>query len=87
MVIVRNGVEYKLTDSEIRNIFTTMKKEYLREDVESKAEEMGVNIPEEYMRKVVDRADKYLSHNDSYYECYWMSIECAVNECADEYKI
>lgn len=80
MKIVREGIEYELTSAEMREIYKTMKAEYLREDIEAKAEEMDIELSEDTMNYVVGRVDKCLSNNDSYWESYWMTIEYVLEE-------
>ena len=80
MKIVRNGIEYKLTAAEMRVIYEKMKDEYLREDIESKAYEMEIDLSKTDVDNIVRRVDKCLSNNDSYMESYWLSIEYVLNE-------
>ncbi len=80
MKIIRNGIKYELTHEEMREAYEIMKAAYLREDIETKAEEMGIELSEDTMRHVVGRVDKCLSNNDSYMESYWITIEYALEE-------
>ena len=80
MNIIRNGIEYELTYAEMREIYEEMKLEYLKEDVESKAGEMEIELSDATIGRVVDRVDNGLSNNDSYMESYWMTIEYAIKE-------
>ena len=46
MKIIRNGIEYGLTYEEMCEIYCTMKREYLRENIACKAEEMDIELSE-----------------------------------------
>ena len=80
MKIIRDGKEIKLTDSEIYDAYKEYHDDCLKEDIIGQAEEMEVEIPDELMDKIMYRAEKTLSNNDSYYESYWMSIEYAIED-------
>ena len=80
MKIIRNGVEYELTPEEMREVYEAMKAEYLREDIESKAEEVGIELSETTINSIIARVDKGLGNNDSYWESYWMTIENVLSE-------
>ncbi len=80
MKIVRNGIEYKLTAAEMREVYSKMKEEYLMEDIQAKADEMDIELSDENIKKIADSADKALSNNDSYWESYWMTIEYVIRE-------
>lgn len=80
MKIVRNGMEIELTHDELREAFEIMHTRYLREDIESRIEDMEVEFPEETICYMVQRVDKCLSNNDSYWESYWMTIENIIEE-------
>ena len=58
--------------------------EYLKDDILSKAEDMYVEISDELLEEVADRVEHGLSNNDSYWECYWMTIEDIIDEYEDE---
>jgi hypothetical protein len=75
MVIVRNGVEYKLTWEEEYEVYRKVKRGHLIEDIKSKAEEMGQDLTGIDLERLADYAEKSLDNNDSMYESYWMSIE------------
>lgn len=84
MKIIRDGVEYELTLAEMREVYEKMKAEYLREDIEMKAEEMEIELSEATIDYVVSRVEKCLSNNDSYMESYWMTIECVLEEQVED---
>lgn len=78
MKIIRNGTEYELTWQEMREAYDIMRREYLKEDIESRAEEMEVDLTEEDIMRIAAKANKTLENNDSYWDSYWMSIEYAI---------
>ena len=80
MNIIRNGIEYELTSAEMREIYEAMKLEYLKEDVEIKADEMEIELSDATIERVANMANHGLSNNDSYMESYWMTIEYALKE-------
>lgn len=80
MKIIRNGIEYELTRSEMREAYEKMKAEYLKEDIECKAEEMEIELSDTTIDYVAGRVDKCLGNNDSYWESYWMTIEYVLEE-------
>lgn len=80
MKIIRNGNEYDLTLSEMREIYNEMKLEYLKDDILCKADEMGMELDNDVISSIVNKVEKCLSNNDSYWESYWMSIEYAIDE-------
>ena len=80
MKIIRDGVEYELTRAEMQEVYEKMKAEYLREDIEAKADEMEIELSDTTMDYVAGRVDKCLSNNDSYWESYWTTIEYALEE-------
>ena len=84
MKIIRNGIEYELTYQEMRSIYNFMDLEYLKADIESKAEDMEMDISEYDLNKIASKVNKTLENNDSYWESYWMSIEYVLEDAAKE---
>ena len=80
MKIIRNGIEYELTRAEMREAYLEQKFEYLKDDIQCKAEEMDIKLSNERLEKIADRAEKWLSNNESLWESYWMTIEYALEE-------
>lgn len=78
MKIIRDGNEYELTWQEMREAFEIMSREYLKEDIESRAEEMEIELSVEDIGRVISIANKSLENNDSYWDSYWMTIEYAI---------
>ena len=83
MKIIRNGIEYELTPAEMREAYLEKKFEYLKEDILSKAEEMGVELSDELVENIADNAEKWLGNNESLWESYWMTIEYVLEENVD----
>lgn len=83
MKIIRNGIEYKLTAAEMREVYNKMKTEYLIEDIQAKADEMEIELSDENIKKIANSVDKAIGNNDSYWESYWMTIEYVVREMED----
>lgn len=71
-----------------REIFYFMDREYMKEDVLSKIEDMkGVNpgdFSDEEIGKIASRFENGLEHNDSYWESYWLTAETAIEEFMKE---
>ena len=84
MKITRNGIEYELTWQEIRDAYLLMEREYLKEDIKSKAEDMKLDLSNKDLNKIAIRVDRTLRNNDSYWDSYWMSIECVLKETERE---
>ena len=80
MKITRNGIEYELTWQEIRDAYLLMEREYLKEDIKSKADDINVDLSEKDLDKLAIMVNKTLSNNDSYWDSYWMSIEYVLKE-------
>lgn len=80
MKIVRNGIEYELTETEMEAAYRERKHDYLVEDVESKAEEMDIDLTGKDIDAIADCAEDGLDNNESYWENYWMSIEYALED-------
>lgn len=80
MKIIRNEIEYELTNEEMRNAYYTMKTQYFKEDVEAQAEDMNVELSDKDIKKIAERVEKALGNNDSYWESYWMTIEYLIKD-------
>lgn len=78
MKIIRNGNEIELTWAEMREVYEFMKRDYLKQDIAAKAEEMEIELNDKAINSVADIAQSGLEHNDSYWESYWMTIEYAI---------
>lgn len=80
MKIVRNGIEYELTHDEMRKVYGAMHREYLREDIESIVNDMGIELSDKTINDMVFEAEHCLNNNDSYWESYWLTIEYVIKE-------
>lgn len=78
MKIIRNGIEIELTAEETRKAYEIKDREYLLEDIQSKLEEMELDVTDDEMECIADITKSTLENHDSYWECYWMSIEYAI---------
>ncbi len=83
MKIIRNGIEYELTPAEMREAYLEKKFEYLKDDIQCKAEEMDIELSDEQSEEIADRAEKWLGNNESLWESYWMTIEYVLEENVD----
>lgn len=59
-------------------VYRKYKRECLIEDVQSKAEDLGIDLTGKDIDKIATRADRTIENNDSLWESYWMSIEYAI---------
>lgn len=80
MVIVRDGIEYELTFSEVHEIYHKYKRECLIADIEGKAEDMGIDLTGKDIEKIATRANRAIENNDGLWESYWMSIEYVLQD-------
>lgn len=78
MKITRNGIEIELTPEEIRKAYEEKDREYLIEDIKCKLEEMELDVTDDKIESIADITKSTLENHDSYWECYWMSIEYAI---------
>lgn len=70
MTIIRNGIQITLTEEEKRQAYHELKREYLLEDIQSR-----YDIPDEMKEDIIDRVERSLECNDSYWESYWLTID------------
>ena len=61
-------------------IYRKYKRDCLIEDIESKAEDMEIDLTNKDIMKIADRAEKTIENNDGLWESYWMSIEYALED-------
>ena len=80
MTIMRNGIEIELTGIEMLRVFEEMDKNYLIEDIQGKADAMGIDLDNVDINMIVDEVQSTLGQNDSYWEAYWMSIAYVLEE-------
>ena len=80
MKIIRNGVEYELTWSEIFDAHREYERECFIEDIKAKAEEMEVDLTNRDMNEIVDLAMRSYNNDDYLWESYWNDIQYAIEE-------
>lgn len=78
MKIIRNGIEIELTWAEMREIYEFMKRDYIKDDIVCKLKETGIELDDDEIENIVEIVESGLSHNDSYWESYWLTIEYAI---------
>ena len=78
MTISRNGIVYELTHTEMYDAYRACKREFLIEDIKSKAIEMGIDLDDVDIDTIADRADRAIDNNDYLWESYWRDIEYAL---------
>lgn len=84
MKIIRNGNEIELTWAEMREVYEFMKRDYIKQDIAAKSEEMEIELSDKEIDSVADIVQSGLGNNDSYWESYWMTIEYAVEHRNEE---
>lgn len=86
MKIIRDGQEFELTWSEIEQAHQEYKLDCMIEDVENVYEqgEYDIDLSEEQLKEIAEMASHNLGKNDGYYESYWMSVECTLDQYIDE---
>lgn len=80
MKIIRNGVEYELTWSEIFDAHREYERECFIEDIKAKAEEIEVDLTNRDMDEIVDLAMRSYNNDDYLWESYWNDIQYAIEE-------
>lgn len=70
MKIIRNGIEYELTATEMRETYLEMKNAYLKDDIRCKAEEIEIELSDKQVEDIADYAEKWLGNNESLWESY-----------------
>ena len=87
MKIIRNGMEFELTNEEMRQVYEAMHAHYLREDIMSHAEEMEIELSDQTLGQLVQIVDQRLNNNDSYWGCYCMTIEDVIEDNVEKCSI
>lgn len=82
MKIHRDGKEYELTFSELMSAHEEYELDCMIEDVKSQYErdEYNVELTDEQIEEVASLALHNLGKNDSYFECYWMSVDYTLGD-------
>ncbi len=78
MKIIRDGMEYELTETEVHDAYREKKRRYLIEDILCRAESMDIELSNDEIEKIANRAENTLDNNDGWWESYWLSIEFAI---------
>ena len=85
MIIKRNinGIEVsiKLTAEELREAYLEQKELYDAEDIC-----IRYIVPDNKIDEAVDRFERAIGSNDSFWESYWMTLEYVCNEMGLEEK-
>lgn len=78
-----NGKEYtfELTEEEMRKAYWEKKEQYDAEDIRSR-----YNVPDDKINEAVNRFEKAIESNDSFWESYWMALEYVCDEMGFEEK-
>lgn len=69
------------------DIYRLVDKDYYKEDIVGKLEDKGIDVEslaDEEISKMAERFENILSHNDGYWESYWLSAESAIDEVMKE---
>jgi len=81
------GKTYTMTREEIEAAYRYQEKEYHKQDVATHWFDMYGDANEDecpYSDKdlaiIAERADKIMSKNDSYWDCYWFNYETAIED-------
>ena len=82
MKIYRDGKEIELTNEECRQVYEELDREYHREDIASRIEEMEIEL--DVTDELIDRVDHALGNNDGYWDSYWCTVEYVIEEYMKE---
>lgn len=85
MTIVRDGVVHELTHTEMYDAYRACKRALLIEDIKEKAIEMEIDLDDEDIDVIADRADRAIDNNDYLWESYWRDIEYALENRKVDY--
>lgn len=89
MKIIRDGKEFELTFSEMMQAYEEYEFDCMIEDVKSKYEdgEYDVELTEKQIEEVAGLALHNLGKNDNYFDAYWMSVECTLDDYIDKLPV
>ena len=87
MKIVREGKEIELTWQELFEANQEYQRDCMFADVAQKADEMEIELNMGQIECAGRIAQKALDNNDSTSESYWMAIENAIEEVAEQEAI
>ena len=74
-------ISIDLTSEELREVYWEQKKQYDAEDIRSR-----YNVPDDKINEAVNRFEKAIESNDSFWESYWMALEYVCDEMGFEEK-
>lgn len=80
MKIIRNGIEYELTVSELHEAHWEHEELNLIEDIKTRMEEMEIDPDGIAMDIVAYRAQRAIDRDDCLWDAYWRDIEYAIEE-------
>lgn len=80
MKIIRNGIEYELTESELRAAHWECQDLDLIEDIKCKMEEMEVDPDCIDINTILIRARRAIDNDDCLWDAYWRDVEYAIEE-------
>ena len=89
MKIYRDGKEYELTFSEMIQANEEYKLDCMISDVQNVVESgtRDAELSDDQIKEVAIQALHNLGKNDSYYEAYWMSVTCTLDDYIDKLSI
>ena len=75
-------MEFELTYSELADAWTEYEFDGTFEDVKMQCEDNyeEVELTDEDIKRITNKARRYLSKSDSYYEAYWDCVHIAIND-------
>lgn len=85
MKIIRDGKEFELTFSELMQAHEEYELDCMIADVNEKYEdgEYDVELTDKQIEQIASLALHNLGKNDSYFEAYWASVECTLEDYID----
>jgi hypothetical protein len=86
MKIIRDGKEFELTWQEVRDAHDEWATDCTKEDIQSMAQDMEVEIPEEALDKLAHKLDYVVGNDDGYWDSYWCDVEWVIREYLKERK-
>ena len=78
MTIYRDGQAIELTREECRQAYNELDREYKREDLCGKLEQMEIEL--DVTAELIERFDHVLGNNDGYWESDWLTAEYVIEE-------
>lgn len=84
MKIIRDGKEFELTGTELRDAHDEYATDGAKEDIRTTAESMEVEIPEEALGELAHRLDNVVGNDDGYWDSYWNDVEYVIKEYLKE---